>query len=1304
MDNKIKDFETNKADEVYTVLSGDFASGKSTFFNAFCGYPICPCSVMTTSICPIELRKASQKDEERIEICLIDSSGEETSLSNNPYRKMVFRKQILAKEIFDELCNFVQFLDQEHVTAFDHLKYFDGSNGDFCLDRFDWRQTMCLLMVLFDTYLHEDKEDVSKCYKIALERRNKLFDKLGLQIFKNKSYGICLYLDSDSIPLNTAVVKLPTNSPTKKADDDYSSCISLAVNYLSKASSMLFMVSSPAANISLEAKTILDLFIDYKKQQKKYDPETITFLINKADRYNVSLLKDTISVFRENYPEFGKYAVYAISARSGEFLFLDSGVKTENTKFAQGLAAQFEAMGMPVPMDYVLTKLKNAYFDEKYPFHLKGDASDFGLVSFPGFFEQNKRRIEMAVKNKETIENKEVTKNKEVIDVPVVSGEPEKAENCSSDGLDTIYVGNLIEKLVSESFTRDKEEALKIGIDKFNFKLNSHKEIYMALCGDVSGGKSTFFNVLCRYPVCPSAEQTTSICPVELRKASGKNDERIEICIIETSGEETSLSTDPKQRVIFRKQTFTADVFEELCDFAQFLVQENIISIDHLKYFDGSNGDFCLDRFDWRQTMCLLMVLFDTYLHEDKEDVSKCYKIALERRNKLFDKLGLQIFKNKSYGICLYWDSDLIPLNTVIVDLPGTGNATNKTEDGYSIHTSMVVNYLHNASSMLFMINQTGNLELEAETTLNLFIDYKKQQKKDGPEMITFLMNKADGSTVDALKTSTNSFRSNYPELNKYAIYAVSARSGEFLFLDSGVKTENTKLAQGLAAQFEAMGMPVPMDNILTGLKNAYFDKKYPFHLKGDASDFGLASLSEFINEHVEEFARRLSLRSTLSTLFDYSAHLANLSDKVMANAEMIISASGMGSAISSALEKSIMKSLEDANNSLYGEQHSLTQKAEDFSTTTLAKLNNISESFNKAYAGFSKNTNIKIKNMVSGLETQRNGTIPFGDSFIGNSIGIQNKNQTEKFLIDLSNELAKDLTSKNNGKYFGKCFAMLEEEFQRERDEYHAILDKMCEIVKEFPEKVKENMEKSFKTVLENKKVPQGYYQRETDALIKNTYILLKSSCKDFVYKLKVDTSFVNELAITLTRLHRGLSDILSPYTKDGGKAYAYTVTNSIVKFNLVRANVLSVSKMEEFLSGPYVSDFSKKLEELLKTVFKGTDTTSSHTSRITKAIAKFVYNVSSKQIGELQKQVENACSFVKGIKAPSELYDELEKFKKFAYYIKSGFMADGNYAKLLEYAGTVDGRSRDDLSENLKEVEQTADNIIEKVNNFKS
>lgn len=911
----------------------------------------------------------------------------------------------------------------------------------------------------------------------------------------------------------------------------------------------------------------------------------------------------------------------------------------------------------------------------------------------------------MAVKNKEIIENKKITKNKEVNNGPVVSVEPEKAENRSSDGLDSIYIGNLIEKLVSESFTRDKEEALRIGIDKFNFKLNSRKEIYMALCGDVSGGKSTFFNVLCRYPVCPSAEQTTSICPVELRKVSGKNDERIEICIIDSSGEETSLSTDPNQRVIFRKQTFTADIFEELCDFAQFLVQENIISIDHLKYFEGGNGDFCLDRFDWRQTMCLLMVLFDTYLFEDKEDAKAIFKAALERRNKLFDKLGLQIFKNKSYGICLYWDSDLIPLNTVIVDLPGTGNATNKTDDGYSIHTSMVVNFLHNASSMLFMINRKGNLELEAETTLDLFIDYKKQQKKDGPEMITFLMNKADRSTVDALKTSTNSFRSNYPELNKYAIYAVSARSGEFLFLDSGVKTENTKLAQDLEAQFEAMGMPVPMDNVLTGLKNAYFDKKYPFNLKGDTSDFGLASLSEFINEHVEEFSRRLSLRGTLSTLYDYSAHLANLSNKVMANAEMIINASGMGSAISNALEKSIMMSLKDANDSLYGEQQSLTQKAEDFSTTTLAKLNNISESFNKAYAGFSKNTNIKIKNMVSGLETQRNGTIPFGVNRLGgNETGKNNKNKTEKFLIDLSNELAKDLTSKTNGKYFGKCFAMLEEEFQRERDEYHAILDKMCEIVNKFPEKVKENMEKSFKTVLESKKVPQGYYQRETDALIKNTYILLQSSCKDFVYKLETDTSFADELTTTLIRLHQGLSDILSPYTKDGGKAYAYDVTESIVQWNIFAANVLSFSKMEQFLSGPYVNDFSKKLEELLKTVFKGTDTKSSHTLRITEAIAKFVENVSSKQLGELKKQVENACSFVKGIKAPSELYDELEKFKKFAYYIKSGFMADGNYTKLLNHAGTVDSRSRDDLSENLKEVEQTADNIIEKVDNFRS
>ena len=203
-------------------------------------------------------------------------------------------------------------------------------------------------------------------------------------------------------------------------------------------------------------------------------------------------------------------------------------------------------------------------------------------------------------------------------------------------------------------------------------------ETTIAFLSGISGGKSSLLNIgICKYPIIPAATTETSTCAVEIRRADSEHDERIEVCKLVKYGEKGA-ALEKKPLVIFKKQVFSEAMFTEMYAYADYLMQERILTVgDSLGFFRDENGTIRLHRNNWRHCMVLLMIVLDGYIGQDKQNdpnQSAIFHAANQKRNALLKKLGIPL--DKDYGVRRYWSSDMIPEHSVFVDLPGTGGIT----------------------------------------------------------------------------------------------------------------------------------------------------------------------------------------------------------------------------------------------------------------------------------------------------------------------------------------------------------------------------------------------------------------------------------------------------------------------------------------------------------------------------------------------------------------------------------------------------------------------------------------------------
>lgn len=917
----------------------------------------------------------------------------------------------------------------------------------------------------------------------------------------------------------------------------------------------------------------------------------------------------------------------------------------------------------------------------------------------------------MALKNKSEEKNKEVTEEVFTEDtaqadetVTEMAEEIEDAgeENVKEDTAELLVVPGTrafteewIRHLLDVALKRDTSSPV-VNIREKKFVIPENIEKYIAISGDVSGGKSTFLNALCCYPICPSAGTTTSICPVELRRVAFPDKERIEICYISKGGERLSDKTGEYK--VFSKQVFSPALFEKLRAFVAYLIEKRIIKVDSLRYFENATGSYSFDRNNWRHTMVLLMILFDTYLHEDKQDGYDDYKVACQMKEELFTNLGLKAFNTKEYGMRLYWCSDLIPTDTVIVDLPGTGSATKD-----SIHTKIVNNYLTRVSSLLFFIDLTGNLKMEGQATLDLFLTKARSQGRDMPELVTFLMNQADTKDEVALQSAIKAFRDNYKNYTNYALYAISAIRGEWLFIDSGIESEKTFMASNYR---NIRGkLLVSVDALLDELEEAYKIVKYPFSLNGDDLNYNSASLSDFVGEHIEEYIRKLNFRGTVNLFDDYTKYLSNLCRTVMESIDILINASGVSDKLGKELTDAVYESLSEAQNKMDGNRRIFADDIKKLNIKFSENLDFILKSFNDAYKFYNGETNRNIRAMVQRLVVE-NGRIYIAQNFLelGKESAINNRKSLIEFLKGQAHDLAWQLTSRTKHSKFGKSFLLLEKEFAREREAYSDFLHKNIGTLLEFPAYAKEKMGEKFEKILSDNNVPAEYFE-QTKNIISNVCSLLEVGCEEFADDLTNDSSFEDAIIETTEMFYNGLSEILSPYIRDDGNLYAMNVLNGISKSHWFRADYIEPDKLDTFLNNQYVSDFKDKFREMIDLVFIGVGTggtADSHLSRLIEAIRRFSLYVSDENMKKFIGEVRKACILLENMGQPEEIAKKLKQYREFADYIKNGFAEDGHYRDIIDYIDASDEPALKESRDGFAAIEYEADSIIEKISDF--
>lgn len=851
------------------------------------------------------------------------------------------------------------------------------------------------------------------------------------------------------------------------------------------------------------------------------------------------------------------------------------------------------------------------------------------------------------------------------------------------------------EKIAAQLDTILKKDASSpiIIIKEKKFVIPEIKEKYIAISGDVTCGKSTFLNAVCGYPICPSATTTTSICPVELRKASSKDNERIEICLIEKNGK--NLSCKNGEYKSFTKQVFSPALFDKLRSFVDYLMNTKIIKVDSLMYFKETNDTYSFDIKNWHHTMVLLMILFDTYLHEDKKNNSKDYQTAYKMKKELFAGLGLNEFEAQGYGIRLYWCSDLIPDDSVIIDLPGTSSAT---ED--NLHTKIVNSYLSRVSSLLFLIDLTGNLSQEARATVNLFLKDARNRQRDTSELVSFLMNKADTIDEESLQSVIKAFRDNYPEYDKYSLYAVSSIRGEWLFTDSDIAPEKTFLA----STYKKLRIPTTADILKERLSEGYSTEKYPFSLNGSDLNYNTASLADFLGEHIENYIRRLNFQGSLNLFDSYTKYLSNLCLNVSENIDILINASGISEELSKELTEALFISLKYAVDKQLADIQEFMLDIDKMNYEFISRSENIVKSFSNAYKAYNEVTNLKIKAAIQRLQVKK-GVIPIDGSFIGiNKEGIHNREVLTAFLKSMANEIAEELISDNGSGKFTDSFNMLETEFVRERKEYKGFLEKNINTLLAVPSYAETKMKEKFSEILSDNSVPAEYFS-QTEKIISNVCDLLTISCEEFAEDLSKDTSFEKAISETSERMHDGLSIILQPYTKDEGSAYATNVISNISRSHLFKANSIDPLKLEDFLNTQYINDFSTKLENLISDVFGGSsgeETYESHSARIMDAVQELAKNVSIVNMKKLSEEAEKACGLLENMGHSKELEKKFAVYREFAEYIKKAFSPTGHYRDTINLIWDVEDPTVKECARNFAALREKADSIINQISDF--
>lgn len=335
------------------------SAGKSTLFNALCGYPILPVASKTTSCVPTYITRVSEQSRESVtvygikkEVSQVDGFTS-TRFVKDVNTKRTFSAKEISKDMFNELFEYMYFVthgvslntnEYEYMTTVENVAYFmkDTDKADILFNGLDaqkWtiakedfaltydnpRHRLLLLLILLCVYVNQNdnEKEMGEYTKKVNQQRKKLFQKYKFPT--SSDYCVCLDWCNDDIPNNVTLIDLPGTGASTQDNANQSSHTALVRGILTEADAVWVLCSDNGA-VDMDLLYALKGAIEGNARKNK-----VCIYNCKNRRPNDS---GPVTDFLKKLPSLTGERCYVVDALAGEYKYIQNGVSAIMTKTA----------------------------------------------------------------------------------------------------------------------------------------------------------------------------------------------------------------------------------------------------------------------------------------------------------------------------------------------------------------------------------------------------------------------------------------------------------------------------------------------------------------------------------------------------------------------------------------------------------------------------------------------------------------------------------------------------------------------------------------------------------------------------------------------------------------------------------------------------------------------------------------------------------------------------------------------------------------------------------------------------------
>lgn len=336
------------------------SAGKSTLFNALCGYPILPVASKTTSSVPTYITRINEQSRECVTVYGIKKEvSQEDGFTSTRFVKDVDTKRTLSakdisKDMFNELFEYMYFVthgvnlkdnEYEYMTTIENVAYFmkDTDKADILfngLDAHKWtiskddfaltydspRHRLLLLLILLCVYVNQNdnEREMGEYTKKVNQQRKKLFQKYKFPT--SSDYCVCLDWCSDDIPDNVTLIDLPGTGATTRDTATQSSHTALVRGILTEADAVWVLCSDSGVTDPDLLYALQDVIEGNSRKNK------VCIYNCKNNNPNDS---GPVKDFLKKLPCLTGERCYVVDALAGEYKYTQNKVNALMTKNAE---------------------------------------------------------------------------------------------------------------------------------------------------------------------------------------------------------------------------------------------------------------------------------------------------------------------------------------------------------------------------------------------------------------------------------------------------------------------------------------------------------------------------------------------------------------------------------------------------------------------------------------------------------------------------------------------------------------------------------------------------------------------------------------------------------------------------------------------------------------------------------------------------------------------------------------------------------------------------------------------------------